>query len=103
MRLSLLRFLLPLLLLFAQQQALVHELSHYGKALEQAQSQHKQLPESKSCEKCLVFAHIAGAVHSEAPQLLTPKFAYDHPQHLQVASIAAEIVSPRSRGPPVFL
>ncbi len=103
MRISLLRILLPLLLLFAQQQALVHELSHYSKALEQAQSQHKQLPESKSCEKCVVFAHIAGAVHSEAPQLFTPKFTYELPQYLQVASIATDNVSPRSRGPPVFL
>ncbi len=103
MRLSSLRFLLPLLLLFAQQEALVHELGHYGKALGQVQTPHKQAPESKSCEKCVVFAHIAGAVHSEAPQLLTPELAYDHPQRLQVASTAAEIVSPRSRGPPVFL
>ena len=103
MRLSFLKFLLPFLLLFAQQEALVHELSHVGEALEQAQSPHKQVPESKACEKCVVFAHIAGIVHSEAPQLLTPALSYDHPQLQQVASIAAEIPSPRSRGPPVFL
>ncbi|MCX7175473.1 MAG: hypothetical protein NT159_16410 [Proteobacteria bacterium] len=81
----------------------MHELSHYGKALEQAQLQHKHLPESNSCEKCVVFAHIAGVVHSQAPQLVTLSLGYDHTQPLQVASIAAEIPSPHNRGPPLFL
>lgn len=103
MRRSLLKFLLPLLLLFAQQEALVHELSHAGEALAQIQSPGKQVPQSKACEKCVVFAHIASAVHSDAPQLVTPSLSYDHPQQVQVASIAADIPSPRSRGPPLFL
>lgn len=103
MRLGLLKFLLPLLLLFAQQEALVHELSHYGQALEQAESPGKQSPESKACEKCVVFANIAGAVHSDVTRLPVPDLAYDHPPQLQVASFAAQTPSPRSRGPPVFL
>jgi len=103
MHVSLLRYLLPLFLLFAQQEALVHELSHYGEAIERAQSPRKQVPETKSCEKCVVFAHIAGAVHSEAPQLTTLNLAYDRPQQLTLASIAADVPSPRSRGPPSFL
>jgi hypothetical protein len=103
MRFSFLRFLLPLFLLFAQQEALLHELSHYGEAIERAQSPRKQVPETKSCEKCVVFAHIAGAVHSEAPQLTAPNLSYDRPQPPTLASIAADVPSPRSRGPPTSL
>jgi hypothetical protein len=103
MRLSLLKFLLPLLLLFSQQDALVHELSHIGEELAQLQSPSKQVPDSKPCAKCIVFAHIAGAVHSEAPQLPAQNLAYAQPGQAQVASFAAETPSPRSRGPPLFL
>ena len=103
MYLTLLRFLLPLLLLFAQQEALVHELGHVGEALAQLQSPGKQVPDSKPCDKCIVFAHIAGAVRSEAPQPPALNLAYANPQPVQVASTAAEVPSPRSRGPPAFL
>ena len=103
MRLSLLKFLLPLLVLFAQQEALVHELGHVGEALAQAQSPGKQVPDNKPCDECIVFAHIASAVYSQALQLPTLDLAYADPQRVQVVSIAAEIPSPRSRGPPLFL
>lgn len=103
MRLPLLKFVLPLFLLFAQQEALLHEIGHYGEAIKLAESPDKNAPEGKPCEKCVVFANIAGAVHSEAPAFITPEFAYDQPQLLTPASIAAEIPAPRSRGPPLFL
>jgi len=103
MRLSLLKFMLPLLLLFSQQEALLHELGHVGDELARLQSPSKQVPDSKPCSKCIVFAHIAGAVHSEVPQLFAQDLAYAPPEQMQVASIAAEIPSPRSRGPPHFL
>ncbi len=99
----LLSYLLPLLLLLAQQGASVHELSHYGEALKEARSSHQHVPKSKSCERCLVFAQIAGAVRSEAARIATPDLLFERPQHQSVASIAGRISSPRSRGPPVFL
>ena len=103
MRLALLKFMLPLLLLFSQQEALLHELGHVGDELAQLQSPGKQVPDSKPCGKCIVFAHIAGAVHSEVPQPFAQDLAYAPPEQVQVASIAAETPSPRSRGPPHFL
>ena len=100
----LLSYLLPFLLLLAQQGASVHELSHYGEAaLKQGHSSHQQIPKNKSCERCLVFAQIAGAVHSEAPRIATPNLFHQHPQYFFVASFAERISSARNRGPPHFL
>jgi hypothetical protein len=103
MRLPFLKFLLPLFLLFAQQEALLHEIGHYGEAIKLAESPDKNVPEGKPCERCVVFANIAGAVHSDAPALITLYLTYDLPHQPTSISIAAEVPSPRSRGPPYFL
>jgi hypothetical protein len=105
MRATLLKFLLPLLLLLAQQGVLAHEISHLGEALGQPRQHesHKQLPGNLSCEKCLAFAHLSGAPTSEAPPPLVDFLAYDHATARPAAELAAETLSPRSRGPPVFL
>lgn len=105
MRTTLLKFLLPLLLLLAQQGVLAHEISHLGEALGQASQHegHKQLPGSLSCEKCLAFAHLSGGPTSEPPPPLVDFLSYDHSTSLAAADLAAETLSPRSRGPPVFL
>jgi hypothetical protein len=103
MRLPFLKYLLPLFLLFAQQEALLHEIGHYGEAIKFAESPDKKAPEGKPCEKCVAFANIAGAVHSDAAALITPDLTYDQPQQATSISIAAEVPSPRNRGPPLFL
>ena len=105
MRSTLLKFLLPILLLLAQQTALAHEFSHLGEALGQAHQQgsHKQLPGHTSCEQCVAFAHLSGAVRSEALPPLVDFLSYDLSTSLPVAELAAETLSPRSRGPPAFL
>jgi hypothetical protein len=104
MRVSALRFLLPLFLLFAQQEGLLHEIGHSGEAIRWVASTGKHAPaDGKPCDKCLAFAAIAGAVHSEAPALIVLHLAFDQPLQSERASIAAEMPSPRSRGPPLFL
>jgi len=103
MRLPLLKYLLPLFLLFAQQETLLHEIGHYGEAIKLAESPDKNAPEGTPCEKCVAYANIAGAVHSDVPALIAPDLSFDQPQQATSISIAAEVPSPRSRGPPLFL
>ena len=105
MRITLLKFLLPLLLLLAQQGVMTHELSHIGEALGHSQPHdgHKQLPGGLSCEKCLSFANLSGGPTSEAPPPLVNLLSYDHATPVAAADLAADTLSPRSRGPPAVL
>jgi hypothetical protein len=52
--------LLPLLLVVAQQGALLHELSHYRSSETPGESK-KQSPRGDVCELCLAFAQIGSA------------------------------------------
>ena len=54
--------LLGLLLIFAQQAAVTHALSHHSKQ----QQQDKHFPGAKACEKCAAFAELSAAVASTA-------------------------------------
>jgi hypothetical protein len=89
--------LLSLLLVFAQQGAVAHEISHYGDGQSQGS---KQSPADKFCEKCLTFAQIAGAVHAEPPVLALALLTYDYIPQAPAAVIAAEAPAYRSRDPP---
>jgi hypothetical protein len=94
-------WLLSLLLVFAQQGAVLHELGHLshgdrgrGSALR------AQLPADSSCATCEAFTQVAnpasGASHtlsaSAAAYLPTPAPIY--------AIVAADTLTPRNRGPP---
>lgn len=97
--------LLPLLLLFAQQGALMHELSHY--TAYDAQTQHqsdKQGSHGKSCELCLAFAQVgtAAAPDAAAPGLLAD-LSFNLPLPAPAHGGTTEPTAARSRGPPITL
>lgn len=56
--------LLALVLLFAQQGAALHALSHLAERLPEQSRQDKQLPHSPACDKCVVYAEVEGALAS---------------------------------------
>lgn len=77
-RRSIIRVLLSLLLLMAQQMAIAHGMTHWAgtltgvAALHDAGGQHNDgglsaaVAQDQTCEQCLAFAQIAGAVGSPA-------------------------------------
>jgi len=101
MRKAFLSWVLPLLMLFAQQGAYWHELGHLRPPAEQTQEK-KQAAE-KLCSACLAFAHLADltAPRIFQPGLLSLGFAAA-PSPLSSESPADAPVA-RSRGPPRFL
>ena len=91
--------LLILLLLFAQQAAFAHAISHLGKELPAKE----RLAHSKLCDKCVSFEKISGFVPNSVCVLvsLNPFFA----QPLSVDSIFSPrtVAAFHSRAPPFFL
>jgi hypothetical protein len=53
---------LAFLLLFAQQGAVLHALSHLSGPTPTQSQPDKQLPHSQACDKCVVYAQMAGSV-----------------------------------------
>jgi hypothetical protein len=91
-------FLLPVVLLFAQQGELRHEYSHYAKTPAGTQ---KKAPDTDHCPLCLAYAHLSGAAKTDvaAPVLLS-HLSFHYTPAFEVASVDGEAVAPRSRGPP---
>ena len=52
------------LLLFAQQGAYTHALSHLAAPAPAQHQPDKDLPHSPACDKCVVYGEIGGALHS---------------------------------------
>ncbi|MBZ0104818.1 MAG: hypothetical protein K8H84_04220 [Sulfuricella denitrificans] len=75
-------------LLFAQQGAAMHALSHLGETLPSHSQQDKQLPHSPACDKCVVYAGIGSALTASA---LTLPAAVVHDRHLEL--IPASLLS----------
>jgi hypothetical protein len=96
-----LSWLLPLLMLVAQQGAYWHELSHLRPPAEQTEEK-KQAAE-KLCTACLAFAHLADltTARSFEPGLLSLGFAAAQPPFASESPADAPVA--RSRGPPLFL
>ena len=63
----LLHLCLALALLFAQQGAALHALSHLAENLPSQSEQEKHLPHSPACDKCVVYAGMGSAAASVAP------------------------------------
>ena len=95
--------LLPLLLLFAQQGALLHELSHYPAPETQGHG-NKQSSRGEACELCLAFAQVDSAAKPDvaAPALLAG-LSFELAPAAAVFTIARELPSQRNRGPPPLL
>jgi hypothetical protein len=58
---------LAFVLLFAQQGAALHALSHFADGVPAQSQQDKHLPHSPACDKCVVYAGIGGAAPSSPP------------------------------------
>lgn len=99
----LLFLLLAFALLFAQQGAAIHALSHLSEPLSSTSPQDKHLPHSSPCDKCVAYAGIGSAV--AASELLIPSVTA---HLLPVAAIQPTLLSQparpyQARAPPAFV
>jgi hypothetical protein len=97
-------FFLPLLLafalLFAQQGAARHALSH---VLTEQTQQNKQLPHSPACEQCAAYAQVGGAINS-SPHSFALDVAPDAAvQHRADTFRSTSTLAALARGPPLPL
>jgi hypothetical protein len=98
-----LALVLPLLLLFAQHGAVLHELSHmsYTAHTGGAQVQHdEQLLDNSLCPACYSFAQVTSPTTGAAWVLVTVGAPTIKIAALPYRVTAAETLTPRSRGPP---
>ena len=94
---------LALLLVFAQQGAMLHELSHVYRTGAPALENDATLLDGKLCETCLAFAQAANPATGTmlmAPIVAVIRHVSPEPQY---SIIAATAPAPRSRGPPTLL
>jgi hypothetical protein len=94
---------LPLLVLFAQQGAVLHELSHLyyaGQALGSELRADAQLPDDASCPVCQSFAQVAHPAAASVPALILPPSSYLPSPDPSYPVATADAPTPRSRGPP---
>jgi len=103
-------FVLALLLVGAQQSALVHEIGHgFGPATAATAAQAERgrstgaADAANHCEKCFQFAHVAAALAGHIPAPARPVAVAESAHSVLAAAIAADAPQTRSRGPPVFL
>jgi hypothetical protein len=94
-------WVLSLLLVFAQQGAVLHELGHLSAGERAAGSALRaQLPEGGPCATCEAFAQLANPASGAAHTLSATAPAYFPAPAPVYAIIAAATLTPRSRGPP---
>lgn len=92
--------LLPLLLLMAQQGALLHELSHCARPEAHGQRD-PQHPDADHCDLCLAFAQIASAAPAAvAVPALRADLSFHRAVPIPASDGSKERPSPRNRGPP---
>ena len=91
--------LLILLLLFAQQAAYAHAISHLGKDAPAKE----QLAHSKLCGKCVSFEKISGVAPAGHSGLLSLDLFFAQPQHVDYGFSPRTVAAFHSRAPPFFL
>ena len=103
MRRTWLSWLLPILMLLAQQGAYLHELSHYQPASEQGHGGDRKHAADKVCDTCLAYSHVADVASFSS--FHAPLLALGHILIGAVTWSARPGAAPcaRSRGPPTFL
>jgi hypothetical protein len=93
-------FLLSLLLVLAQQGAVFHELGHIVQASNSHVRVHADTAADKTCQLCLAYSQLA------SPASHTVNLPYFEPAicvadcNPSLAAPPAEVLAPRSRGPP---
>lgn len=91
--------LLILLLLFAQQAAYAHAISHLGKE----PPAKEQLAHSKLCDKCASFEKISGVAPTSVPVLVSLDLVFAQPLHADYVFSPLTVVAFHSRAPPFTL
>lgn len=90
---------LLILLLFAQQAAYAHAISHWGN---QAPAK-EQLAHSKLCDKCVGFEKLAGVAPANPPVLAGPALLFSQPARPLYRFSARTLAAFHSRAPPPLL
>ena len=91
--------LLILLLLFAQQAAYAHAVSHLGKEAPAKD----QLAHLKLCDKCVSFEKISGVAPASTVAIFLPGSVFTQPLQADYVFSPRTVVAFHSRAPPVFL
>ena len=96
--------LLPFVLLFAQQGALLHELSHWHAQHSSAEQKVEASGvDSDFCLTCLTFAQVAGLAKFEVAKAPSaPALRYHFASEATRSVADASTPALRSRGPPLF-
>jgi hypothetical protein len=95
-----LTLILPLLLVFAQQGAMLHELSHIHNAGSEQVRYADNARGDKLCETCAAFSQVgnpASAPTANLPCVAVTHYLASEPTY---SIVGAEAPAPRSRGPP---
>jgi hypothetical protein len=87
-------------LLFAQQGAALHALSHLTDGVPNQSQQGKHLPHSPACDKCMVYASIGGAAPSSSLMFATQETTVILAAVLFLLFFSAPLYSYLSRAPP---
>ena len=91
--------LLVLLLLFAQQAAYAHAITHLGKE----PPANEQLAHSKLCDKCVSFEKVSGVAPASVAVLVSLELFFAQPLHADYVFNPRTVAAFHSRAPPVFL
>ena len=91
--------LLILLLLFAQQAAYAHAISHLGKEAPAKE----QLAHSKLCGKCVSFEKVSGVAPAGVPAFVALELLFLQPLHVGYGFSPLSVAAFHSRAPPFFL
>jgi hypothetical protein len=95
-----LALVLPLLLVFAQQGAMLHELSHIQPVgTGQVRYENNALA-SKICDICAAYAQVGNPASASVAVLPTAATVRHYVPAPLYSIVAAEALPPRSRGPP---
>lgn len=91
--------LLILLLLFAQQAAYAHAISHLGKE----PPAKEQLAHSKLCDKCVSFEKISGVAPASTPVLVSLELVFAQTPRVVYVFSPRTVAAFHSRAPPFYL
>ena len=96
----LLFLLLAFALLFAQQGAAIHALSHLAEQLPSQSRQDKQLPHSPACDKCVAYTGVGSAVAASGLSLPLSASISDYFQVTPTTQRPQLVPHYHSRAPP---
>jgi hypothetical protein len=91
---------LPLLLVFAQQGAMLHELSHIVRSGGSQQRYEEKLLQGKLCGTCVAFEQVGNPASAAISVLPAIPAVHNDVSAPQYSIIAAQVPIPHSRGPP---